>query len=228
MLAVPVTLTVPADAKPFNCLSPGTAEDRKQNVDALYSEAKAYPLKVLDPGDDLLPLGMPDLFKPQLVITDAELDQDGRVSDCRVRQQSKFQVLNAASCELVRNHYVARQPVGSKKQKIAVDWTPRTADPERRACFDRNGTVPIAASLWTTSAIFKGAKLQNGAAFIALDVGTAGVADRCTVLAADVSGDLQRNLCRVVVQRATVLPAADGHGNLVPARMKMVVRFIVR
>ena len=172
-----------------------------------------------------LPATKPHLFKPQLITLDAELDQDGRVNDCQIRQRSKYEVLNSASCEQVRQHYIAVKPLATKKQKIAVNWTSRTTNSDLRACNDTNGTVPVSSSLWVTGADFSGVKMQNGAALLALDVGTAGRADRCTVLAATVSTDLQRRLCTVVVQRAIVMPAVDEHGKPVIARMKMTVGF---
>lgn len=208
------------------CLAPppktyGGTDDR---VAALLSEAKVFPLRVLEPGDEFLPQSMPDRFKPQLVVMDAQLDQDGRVSACDVRKPSSFAVLNTASCDLIRRHYVAARPLASRTSKIAVDWTNHSTDPERKKCYEQNGTVPITSSLWITSEVFKGAGLETGVALIALDVGTQGYADRCVVLAASVSAALQRNVCKMAVQRATVLPAVDDQGRLVPARMTMVVR----
>ena len=226
MLATPVAVAMPADINTSNCLSPSRARDNARlRVEALLAEAKIWPIRTLEPGDELLPASMPDRFKPQVIVMDIAVDQNGRISDCRVRQRSSFAVLNNASCELVRTHYVAIQPFRAGSQKIAVDWTSRTLDPQRLACGGNGGTVPVTSSLWVNSNVFAGAGLQNGTVFLALDVGTKGFADRCIVLAADVTPDLQRNVCKMVVQRATIMPAADGSGNLVPARLKMVVQF---
>ena len=211
----------------INCLAPLDRAEQRQDNAARASEAKAGNLPILMPDDDQLPVGAPDDFKPQLVILSYRMGLNGRVSDCSVDATSKISVFNLASCNLLREHYrISPGSPPSKHQRIAVSWTPRAIRPERRMCDNNHGTVPVSEDRWVTSAVFSGSHVQDGAALAALDVGSTGRIERCTILSANIDKGLQKNLCETLVKSALVLPAVDEQGNFVSARLTNIVRFV--
>lgn len=217
-----------APAAEVHCLRELTKEERDQDRASRAVQRKAGNLPVLEPDDDQLPTDVPAVFKPQLVVLTFSVDADGRVSDCNVTKASPLKVFDQASCNLLRSHYRSRpsaQPSG--RQTVAVAWSPPAIRPERRACNNNRGTVPVSSSRWITSDVFFGARTQEGAALLALDIGRAGRVERCTVPVSNIDEMLRRNLCDMALKRAVFLPAVDQAGEPVPARSSVVVRFVL-
>lgn len=214
---------------PADCLAPLTTEERKQDDAARASRSRAGDLLVLEPDEDHLPAGVSADFKPQLVTLSYLLGADGRVSDCLIDNASEINGLNLASCGLLRRHYrVDPGANSSKRQKVAVNWTPRAVRPQRRLCVSNGGAVPVSSDRWITSNVFSGTRLQAGSALIALDVGPKGNVVNCSVRLSNISTQLQRNLCKLARQRAFALPAVDDQGRFVATTMTTVVRFAIR
>lgn len=225
-LAMQVAAIEPQAPRPEDCLPPLTREEQARDDASRSSIRKAGKLIVLEPDDDQLPPGAPADFKPQLVTISYLIGSDGRVSDCLVDKPATIAIFNVASCELLGRHYpVGAGPQSSKRQKAAVNWTPRALRPQRRLCNNNYGTVPVSSNRWITSQVFSGAPMQAGSALMALTIGANGQVQNCTIRAADIDKALQRNLCAMASQRAVVLPAVDGQGNGVPSALSFVVRF---
>lgn len=213
---------------PVDCLAPLTTEEQKQDDAARASKWGAANLLVLEPGDGQLPADAPADFKPQLVILSYLLAPDGRVTDCLIDKASSISSLNVTSCELLRRHYrIAPGPKSSKRQKLAVNWTPPAVRPQRRLCNNNGGSIPVSSDRWITSDVFSGTKVQAGSAWIALNIGPTGRVASCNVRLSDVTVQLQKNLCKAASQRAIALPAIDDQGNFVASTLTVVVRFVL-
>jgi hypothetical protein len=217
-----------AQGDPADCLARLTREERGQDEAARAAKRRAGGLVLLEPDDDQLPADAPADFPPVVVTLSYMIGADGRVTDCATKKGGDVPVLDAASCALLRRHLRARSgPATSRPQKAGVLWTPRAVRPERRACNDNGGTVPVSSDRWITSQVFSGAGLQAGSAHVQLEIGATGRVERCAIKAADIGAALQRNLCDAAIRRATVLPAVDAAGEPVAGRLRFVVRFVL-
>jgi hypothetical protein len=227
IMAAQIAATV--SGAPVDCLAPLTKEESRAEGAARESKRRAANLLILEPDEDLLPANAPESFKPALVILSYSLNADGTVLDCDVQKASKIASLDAASCKLLRRHHrVGTAFNSSSPKRIAVNWTPRVPNPERRVCTSNGGAVPISGDRWITSEVFSGPGMQSGSAFVALDVGPTGRAVRCVIRDANISKGLQANVCNMAVKRSVILPAVDRDGMPKATTLVFVVRFVVR
>lgn len=226
MIFVLAAQMVSVAGTPDDCLKPLTRGEQQQDDAGRASRSRAGSLIVLEPDDDQLPANAPADFKPQLVRVSYLIGSNGRVSDCIVDKASAIAAFNSASCELLSKQLqVGDQTQSPKRQKAAVNWTPRALLPQRRLCNNNHGTVPISTDRWINSAVFQGTQVQAGSALVALDVGATGRMEKCAIRSANVDRVLQRNLCTMAIQHAVVLPAVDAAGSPTPATLTFVVRF---
>jgi hypothetical protein len=221
-------IVVGATGTPADCLRPLTKEEEKQDDASNVSKRRAGNIVVLEPDSDQLPDHIPAQFEPQLVRFSYLVGTDGRVSDCGIDKGSSISEFNAPSCELLRKHYrTTAGPQSGKRQKAAVNWTPRAVLPQRRLCNNNGGTLPVSSERWINNTVFQGTRIQAGSALMALDIAVTGQVEKCTIKAATVDRILQRNLCTMAVQRAVALPAVDETGKPFVATLSFVVRFNV-
>ena len=149
--------------------------------------------------------------REQKVVVAFTPDVQGHAKGCRLVRKSKDERLDGATCRIVMER--ARFAPGPE-QRIQFTWA--AADTLQTSRAEAAGPLIIFRDGWVTVNDYPAAALaaeESGKVWYRVNVSASGLPQRCSVVESSGSKSLDEVTCRLVMTRAILIPAPDGHGG---------------
>lgn len=186
-------------------------------ISALLAAAAALPVQAQAPRTinipaSELPSGVEPGEEPLRTHVRYALGGDGRFVDCAVQRSSGVPSVDEAGCRLLSERARFRPEPGTRRGRLILVWASREAD-----ALNPPG-APIAVSIvdeifdtdYPADAL---RREHEGMVTYDVDVSRTGVPMRCAVSESSGSEILDRNTCRIVMERSAFIPASNGAGG---------------